>query len=263
MTGSSLTWLGQAGFLLEAEGLRILIDPFLSEHESRLFPPPPAEPFTELVDWLLVTHEHLDHLDVDFVPALARRSPGVTAVLPTPIVDQATRLHPELQAVGVQPGDVVNLSPSVQLHVLPAWHAVEVADGYSQGRGEDGLVRFVGYLIRTPEISIYHAGDTLVTDELCEELSGQKIDVALLPVNGRDYYREGMGLIGNMDAREAVRLCQESGVRILVPMHWDLFAGNTVPPGSAVDEAAGDSGLHVLVLSRFAAIPLPAFGQRR
>ena len=71
-----------------------------------------------------------------------------------------------------------------------------------------------------------------------------------------------MGLIGNMDAREAVRLSQEIGVRVLVPMHWDLFRGNTVRPGNAVDEAAGDSGLHVLVPSRFAELPLPVFEPR-
>lgn len=259
---SSLTWLGQAGFLLEIDGLRILVDPFLSEHEARLFRPPPAEPLAERIDWLLVTHEHLDHLDVDFLPLLAQRSPDVTVVLPTPIVEQATRLHGAIRTVGVQPGEILALSPTVALHVLPAWHGVEMADAYSQGRGEDGLVRFVGYVVKAPGICLYHSGDTLVTDELRQSLAGHAIDVALLPVNGRDYYREELGLIGNMDAREAVRLSQEIGVRVLVPMHWDLFNGNTVSPGTAVDEAAGDSGLHVLVPSRFAQFPLPVFGPR-
>ena len=258
----SLTWLGQAGFLIEIEGLRILVDPFLSGHEARLFPPPPIEPYIEAVDWLLVTHEHLDHLDVDFLPVLAQRSPGVTVVLPTPIVHQAARVAPGIRTTGVQPGDVLELSPEISLDVLPAWHGVEVADAYSDGRGEDGLARFVGYVVQAPGLSIYHSGDTLVTDELREALSSHGIDVALLPVNGRDYYREDLGLIGNMDEREAVRLALENRVRLLVPMHWDLFRGNTVRPGDAVDEAAGDSGLHILVPSRFAAFPLPVFGPR-
>jgi L-ascorbate 6-phosphate lactonase len=260
--GSTLTWLGQAGFLLETEGLRLLIDPFLSEYDARLYPPPPAKPLAERIDWLLVTHEHLDHLDVDFVPILAEHSPAAGVVLPTPIVDQADRLHAGLRTIGVQPGDSLELSPSVQLQVLPAWHGVEMADAYSRGPDVDGLCYFVGYVIRAPGISIYHSGDTVVTDELRDALAGQAIDVALLPINGRDYYRERSGLIGNMDAREAVRLAQELGVRVLVPMHWDLFAGNTVRPGSAVDEVAGDSGLHVLVPARFSALPLPDFGPR-
>jgi L-ascorbate 6-phosphate lactonase len=259
---SSLTWLGQAGFLVETEGLRILIDPFLSGHEARLFAPPPVEPYVEGIDWLLVTHEHLDHLDVDLLPVVAAHSPDLTVVLPTPIVEQAACLHPGLRVIGVQPGDVRPLSPTVALLVLPAWHGVEMADAYSQGRGEDGNVRFVGFLIQAPGIGLYHSGDTLVTDELRAALAGHAIDVALLPVNGRDYYREGMGLIGNMDAREAVHLAEEIGVRVLVPMHWDLFNRNTVRPGDVVDAAAGDSGLHVLVPSRFAELPLPVFGPR-
>src|SRR5262249_52681193 len=228
----SLTWLGQAGFLVELDGLRILLDPFLSEHEARLFPPPGVEPYTDEVDWLLVTHEHLDHLDVEFLPVLAERSPGVTVVLPMPIVDQAARVAPAVRTIGVQPGDVVELSPEVALDVLPAWHGVEMADAYSDGRGEDGLTRFVGYIVQAPGLSIYHSGDTVVTDELREALSRRAVDVALLPINGRDYYREGLGLIGNMDDREAVRLALESGVQLLVPMHWDLFRGNTVRPGN-------------------------------
>jgi L-ascorbate 6-phosphate lactonase len=183
-------------------------------------------------------------------------------VLPTPIVERASRLHPRLRTVGVQPGESHDLAPTVQLEVVPAWHGVEIADAYSPGRGEDGLARFVGYVIRSPQLTIYHAGDTLVTDELRDALAGRGIDVALLPINGRDYYRERTGLIGNMDAREAVRLAQELGVRVLVPMHWDLFAGNTVRPGSAVDEVPGDAGLHVLVPARFTPLPLPPFEPR-
>ena len=36
-----LTWLGQSGFLVESAGRRLLIDPFFSEHEDRMYPPPP------------------------------------------------------------------------------------------------------------------------------------------------------------------------------------------------------------------------------
>ena len=38
-----LTWLGQAGFLIEAGGARLLIDPFFGEHEARRYPPPPVD----------------------------------------------------------------------------------------------------------------------------------------------------------------------------------------------------------------------------
>jgi L-ascorbate metabolism protein UlaG (beta-lactamase superfamily) len=54
----------------------------------------------------------------------------------------------------------------------------------------------------------------------------------LLPINGRDFFRETEGnLVGNMDFREAARLAADLEVRALVPMHWELFPHNRGFPG--------------------------------
>jgi L-ascorbate metabolism protein UlaG (beta-lactamase superfamily) len=257
-----LTWLGQAGFRLRAGGLHVLIDPFLSDHEARLFPPPDPVPLAAGVDYLLSTHEHLDHLDTAFLPTLAEHSPNATVVLPRPHVGRVEELGVGLATIGVQPGDSLDLSADVRLEVMPAWHGFDLVDGYSEGRDEEGRACFVGYVLRAPGPSVYHSGDTIVTDGLREALAGAAIDVALLPINGRDYFREAVGLVGNMDAREAVKLSEEGGFKLLVPMHWDLFEGNTVRPGLAIDEAAERSTLHVLTLARYAPIVLPAFPPR-
>jgi L-ascorbate 6-phosphate lactonase len=250
--GVELTWLGQAGFLIEAEGLRILIDPFLSEYEARLYPPPPAEELAEDIDWLLVTHEHLDHLDTGFLRILVSRSPSARLVLPRPVVPLVDGLIAQERLVPVQPGSQVSLGSEVRLEVVPAFHGVEVGDAYSDGSQIDGLVRFVGYVVRSPALSIYHSGDTIVHEQLLAALERTTVDVALLPVNGRDYFREDAGLIGNMDVREAVRLASRIGAQVLVPMHWDLFAGNTVRPGAVLDETVETgASLHVLTLARF------------
>ena len=102
---------------------------------------------------------------------------------------------------------------------------------------------------------MYHAGDTIVTDALREALDPLGIDVALLPINGRDVEREARGIVGNMGAAEAVELAVAIGSSTLVPYHWDGFAGNTVSPGATADLAAGR--LHVVVPSPFRAIELP------
>ena len=100
-------------------------------------------------------------------------------------------------------------------------------------------------------MAIYHAGDTLVTGALLAILGDMRIDVALLPVNGRNWFRERQGLAGNMDVREAVGVAREIGARVLVPIHWDLFAANGERPGAVVDEVvATDAPLHVVTLRR-------------
>ncbi len=239
--GSQLTWLGQAGFLLETDRRRVLIDPWISPHEGRLVDPPRFELVGERIDWVLVTHEHEDHLDLPFLRRLASSSPGARLVLPAPIASLADGVLP---LRGVLPGESFELD-ELRVQVVPAWHAVNVSDGYSDWGG-----RFVGYVIGGAGPTIYHAGDTIANPGLAGALSGKGVEIALAPVNGRDGAREARNIAGNLNAREAVELAGAIGARTLVPYHWDAIAGNTESPGRAAEEAAAaGSAVHVLVLA--------------
>jgi L-ascorbate 6-phosphate lactonase len=239
-----LTWLGQAGFLIETGGARLLVDPFFSEHEGRTFPPPPIDVFGARIDRVLVTHEHLDHLDPDSLRDIAVRSPGVSVIAPEPLREQVKGVP----FAGVRPGDRVDLPGGVAVRVVRAVHAVHPSDGYSEGGDPP---RFVGYVIETDGVAIYHGGDTIADDRVLAGLDGVRVDVALLPVNGRGFFREQEDLAGNLDARDAVALAAHCGASILVPLHWDLMAGNTERAGAAADAAAeAGAPVHVLTLSR-------------
>jgi L-ascorbate metabolism protein UlaG (beta-lactamase superfamily) len=244
--GLVVTWLGQAGFRFDtAVGRTILVDPFFAEHEARLYPPPSLDELGGGCDWLLVTHEHLDHLDPYSLREIAARSGRLTVVAPQPLEPLVREAVPDVAFVGVARGDELDLPGAGRLTVVPAVHAVEPADGYSDDP------RFVGYVLELGGTTLYHAGDTLATDSLLAALAPLTIDVALLPVNGRTHYRERERLAGNLDARDAVALATEIGAQILVPCHWDLFRGNTEFPGRVVDVAAeAEAPLHVLTLRR-------------
>jgi L-ascorbate 6-phosphate lactonase len=239
-----LTWLGQASFLVEAGGARMLVDPYFGDHEARRFPPPPIDLYGRDIDRVLVTHEHLDHLDPASLRAVAERSPEVVIVAPFALSDAVG----DLPFHGVRPGDRLELPGGATLQAVPAIHALHPEDGYSEGGDPP---RFVGYVIEVDGVAVYHAGDTIADDRLLAGLEGVRVDVALLPVNGRGYFRERQDLAGNLDARDAVALAAHCGASILVPIHWDLFEGNTERAGAAADAAAETGApLHVLTLSR-------------
>jgi L-ascorbate 6-phosphate lactonase len=246
-----LTWLGQAGFLIKGWDQQVLIDPFYSNHELRLYEPLIIEELPADLGWLLVTHEHGDHFDVEALPKIVQRAPGISIVVPQPMVKSVATRFPTVTVRGMQPGDRI-VSGQVVITSVPAIHGIAIADGYTDGRAQtSGLTPFSGYLIDFPSLSLYHSGDTVIAGELLEFLESRKPDVVLLPVNGRDYFREEQGWLGNMNSREAVVLAGRIGASVLIPMHHDMIRGNTERPGAAADLAADlHIKLHVLNLAR-------------
>jgi L-ascorbate metabolism protein UlaG (beta-lactamase superfamily) len=211
----------------------------------------------EGLSWLCVTHEHLDHLDSALFPQLQELAPDVQILVPAPLVALVLESGFDTDKVhGVRPSDTVALGDDARARVLPAFHALTADEPFSDGDTGSGA-RFVGYALELGSVVVYHSGDTVVTPELRAAARGLEPDIALLPVNGRDFYREEQNLVGNMDAREAVQFAAEIGTRVLVPMHWDMFTANAVRVASVLDEverAAAD--LHVVVPTRFRPISL-------
>jgi L-ascorbate metabolism protein UlaG (beta-lactamase superfamily) len=235
MTGVTLTWLGQAGFLLQGDGHTVLVDAFLSTVENRRVSPPLDPSSLSDVDVVLCTHEHWDHLDGPTVAAVARASPGARVVVPEPVTDQAVAAGVPAErvvgAVAYQP--IAGLA--VQVTPVPACHGVDVADAYNFGEGlSGGRVRYLGYVVELGGVRVYHAGDTIWWPGQEQVLRDLGVHVALLPINGRDPIREADNIVGNMDHREAALLAAAAGVELLVPMHWDMFEANRGFPDQLV-----------------------------
>jgi L-ascorbate 6-phosphate lactonase len=245
-------WLGQASVALRGERANVLVDPFLSPHPDRLIPPPFAPEQVGGLDAVLCTHEHWDHFDADSLPALAAASPGATIVVPEPIVDQVLALGIDpARVIGAQPGRAIELE-GVVVHPVAACHGIEPGDAYSFGRElSDGLYRYLGYVVDLGGVRVYHAGDTIPFDGLEERLRELSVDVALLPINGRDPEREAQGIVGNMDPREAAYVADGAGAELAIPIHFDMFEANPGDPGAFVDAVLRDRlDVAVLVPSR-------------
>lgn len=242
-----LTWLGQSAFHLRTEATGVLIDPWFSDHSERLAPTAlPAIRGSE-VDYILVTHEHVDHFDEQYLMEICAKNDLIRVILPRGLESQVDSLLGD-RIVRAAPGDSLLLG-DIQVHVTPAAHALSPLLAQDMARPSEVGDRFVGFVLATNALTIYHSGDTTVTALLIEWLQRFNVDVALLPINGRDFFREERGVVGNMTSREAVEFAKRIGARILVPTHWDAVRGNTERPGTVADEAAGD-GIHVLIMAR-------------
>jgi L-ascorbate metabolism protein UlaG (beta-lactamase superfamily) len=232
-------WLGQSGFLIQSNGKRILIDPYLSDSLTTKYADTdkPHTRISELVinpalltdiDLVTSSHNHTDHLDAETLIPILNTNPKASFIIPEANRDfVSNRVGCELDfPKGLNDGGNLILD-RIKIHGIPAKHN-EI------DRDESGYCKYMGYVIEIGKYKIYHSGDTLWFDEMVDILSPFKVDIALLPINGNLPERR---VAGNLDSREAAQLGKEIGAKCVIPCHYDLFAFNTADVHDFVEEA--------------------------
>ncbi len=229
---TAICWLGQAGFLLIGGGKRILIDPYLSDSlakkyagtpfpHRRMMPPPVAPDQLSHIDLVLCTHAHTDHMDPETLLPLALQNRHCQFVVPLSARHTAVeRGVPVDRLLALDGGQQVCLA-NISLLAVPSAHEDIQVD-------EQGHHRFLGYVLSYDGCTVYHSGDCVPYPELADTLKNLSVELALLPVNGRDELRRRRGVPGNFTLAEAAALCEDSGIPAMIPCHFGMFDFNTV-----------------------------------
>lgn len=222
--------LGQSGCRIEYDDTVIYMDPYLSNSVQeldapdleRLIPIPFQPGEVTDADWVLITHEHMDHCDPHTLPKLADASPNSHFMGPPPVLKKLREWGIPGQRCYSSDEVWKALSKTIKVLSVPAAHPVAERD-------EAGRLLTVGYVLEIEGKRIYLAGDTCVTTELIDTLNSLRpIYTAILPVNEHNYFRGRRGIVGNMSVREAFLLADEIGVKTVIPVHWDMFEINSV-----------------------------------
>lgn len=238
-----LYWLGQAGFVIECDGLRMLIDPYLSDslahkyrgtrfpHRRMMAAPLDVhDPHAlDRLDLVLCTHRHTDHMDPDTLQPLAQRFPQLRFVVPSATLDEAikrTGVGPD-RLIPLDAGGVVRIADRCVVSALASAHETLEQDAL-------GRHPWLGYVIDVNGVRLYHSGDCIPYPALPEAVAALAPQLALLPVNGRDETRSGNGVPGNFTLDEAVALAKAARVPAMIAHHYGLFDFNTIEP-QAID----------------------------
>lgn len=234
--GQLALWaLGQAGFIIKGGDVVAYIDPYLSNSiadvggPARRFPPPVLPGDVHHAQYVFATHEHTDHADATTLKPLMAASPQ--AVLITSPQGREIALEADVadsRILTPKLGERVTLPEFVYTPTPAAHYEFEI--------DAEHRARWMGFLIEWNGVTLYHSGDTIVFPELLEALEHKAIDIAILPLNGRDWVREQEQITGNMWPNEGLALAQRIGAKVLLACHNDLFAENRVPPGLLFEE---------------------------
>ncbi len=215
-----VTWLGMAGVLINVQGTILLIDPLIStverdgqvvsEEGYRLKVPLPIQAKDlPQVDLVMYTHADDDHFGRLTAKLLAERlpcrflapPPVERGLLEMGIAPERIRMAKEKDAVRVGVAEVV---------VTPAMHDWQEVNPWKR---EDCC----GYLVKTPDGTIWHPGDTRLIDDL---LAIKDVDVMFFDV---------AAVISHLGPEGSAKLAQSCGARVMVAYHYGTF---DMPPGS-------------------------------
>jgi L-ascorbate metabolism protein UlaG (beta-lactamase superfamily) len=237
--GFHLWWLGQSGYLLQWNGKRILIDPYLSDSLTKKYitTDKPHTRISELVtdpellrniSVVTSSHNHTDHLDAETLIPVLKNNPSIKFIIPEANRSfVAERVKCDIDfPVGLNDQKQITID-DFTFHGIPAKHN-EI------DRDENGNCRYMGYVIEFGGYKIYHSGDTLWFDGMVDLLKPFNVDVALLPVNGNKPERK---VAGNLDCKEAAALAKAINATCVIPCHYDLFEFNTADVNEFIMEA--------------------------
>ncbi len=216
----TICWLGHATALINFFGVHILTDPAFSKRigiswglgvagPKRHFAP--ALDISELppIDVVLLSHAHMDHMDLpslagfgaSTVVATAKKTRDILAGSRSPIAELSWG---EQRSVRCPNGEIAIEAFEVK-HWGQRWPS-EIVRGYN------------GYVLRREGKTLLFGGDTAHTPLFRNLRSGGPFEAAIMPIGAyRPWIRN------HCTPEEAVSMANEAGARYIVPVHHQTF----------------------------------------
>ena len=199
-----ITWLGQAGLMLETGGKTILIDPYLSDNVKNFEPKnyrrvPVDERFLAIKpDVIVITHNHLDHLDKETLKYYLTDEASCLVLCPNGGWQEVRKFGGKSNYVLFNTGTTWT-EGGIVFRAVKAEHSDPFA---------------IGVIITAEGKNYYITGDTLYNEQVFASLPNMPLEAVFLPING---------VGNNMNATDAATFAARINAKYTVPFHVGLF----------------------------------------
>ncbi|MBN2479611.1 MAG: MBL fold metallo-hydrolase [Parachlamydiales bacterium] len=222
----SVAWIGHCSFFIKTKKFNLLTDPIWNSAcspVSFIGPKRKHKPALDMhmlkkVDYVLISHDHYDHLDKKTVVSLNKIYPSITWIVPIGMKKWFFKNKITKNVYELDWWDLY-LDDNIEVHAVPAQH-------YS-GRGLfDGNKRlWCGYVIKSllEKKNVYFTGDTGYNDILFKSIADtfKYMDLSLIPI-GTYSPRKFMSPV-HIDPYHAVKIHKDVKSKLSIGMHWKTF----------------------------------------
>jgi N-acyl-phosphatidylethanolamine-hydrolysing phospholipase D len=219
----SLTWIGHSTFLIQLAGANFLTDPIFSAHCSpipiralkRLHPPALSIEELPVIDGILISHNHYDHLDRKSIRQLHLRFPHATWLVSKGLKRWFFKRGIR-KVVELGWGEATEIK-GVRITAVPAQHF--------SGRGllDKNRTLWCGFVGESQGKTFYFVGDTGYNPIQFKQIGERwpTIDLSMIPI-GTYLPKQFMEPV-HISPYEAVQIHQDVCSRMSVGMHWNTF----------------------------------------
>ena len=229
-----ITFLNHATYLAEVEGKRLLFDPIFSDNAGpnsyfgvkRIRPP--AVPMSELptINYIFISHNHYDHLDLPSLKFISNRDKPLIFV---PLGDKEW-----LEDEGIS--NIIELDWWQKYKINKCFTVNFVPAQHSSSRTPFDLdiSLWGGYVVESPATTLFHAGDTGYAGHFKEIGNRFNIDIAMLPIG--DYQPKWFLEYVHMDPKQALMAHIDLNSKQSFAMHSETFPLSTLGYNEAEKE---------------------------
>lgn len=213
-----VSWINHSTFLIEWEGLRFLTDPIWSKRCSpvnflgpiRQFEPSLSLGELSQIDFVIISHDHYDHLDYKSVKNILKRFSPVF-VVPLGLKSWFNKHFPKAQVLELKWGQSCQMS-GFEFQSVPAFHF--------SGRTlfDRNKRQQMGCVVRKGDKSFYFVGDTGYHESF-KNLG--PFDLSLIPIG--HYMPRALMKEVHINPFEAVKIHQHVKSKLSVAGHFGTF----------------------------------------
>jgi len=186
----NIEWFGQASIKISTGKSIIYIDPFRIKVK-------------DAADIILITHDHRDHLDPASIANLLTEKTVIIA--PSSCKEKIEELQ-ATQTRFLNVGDFINVK-NIRIEAVSAYNL-------KKKQYHPKSKNYLGYILTTNGIRIYHAGDT----ERIPEMKNIHCDIAMMPL-GQKFTMNSV--------EEAAEAILDVKAKVVIPIHWGLYEGSS------------------------------------
>lgn len=229
----TICWIGHATTLINFYGVHILTDPAFGNHigvslgVGTIGPKryvAPALRFDELppIDVLLLSHAHMDHMDVATLNRIPSKTFTVTARTTSDV----------LEGTGLKEISEMRWGDKTTFRSAKGDLEIEAFQVKHWGRRwPSGIERgYNGYVLRREGSSLLFGGDTAQTPLFSDIRSRGPFEAAILPIGA---YRPWIW--NHCSPEQAVELANLAGARYIVPVHHQTFRLSNEPMNEPIE----------------------------